>query len=134
MQLRPAGNTLLALLLCSLLACSPSTPTSSTAPATPAASQDAAATAMARLQAIAERVTIIRDDFGVPHIYAPTDAEAVFGLLYAQAEDDFARVERNYIWAIGRLAEVEGESALYSDLRAPLHERGRSARCFCSRP
>ena len=60
----------------------------------------------------------MRDDFGVPHIYAPTDADAVFGLLYAQAEDDFARVERNYIWAIGRLAEVEGESALYSDLRA----------------
>lgn len=74
-----------------------------------------------RLQAIAERVTIIRDDFGVGHIYAPTDADAVFGLLYAQAEDDFPRVERNYIWAIGRLAEVEGESALYSDLRAKLY-------------
>lgn len=75
----------------------------------------------ARLQAIAERVTIVRDDFGVGHIYAPTDADAVFGLLYAQAEDDFPRVERNYIWAIGRLAEVEGESALYSDLRAKLY-------------
>jgi acyl-homoserine-lactone acylase len=63
---------------------------------------------------------IIRDDFGVPHIYGKTDADAVFGLLYAQAEDDFKRVERNYIWAIGRLAEVEGEKALYSDLRARL--------------
>jgi acyl-homoserine lactone acylase PvdQ len=135
MQLRPAGNTLLALLLCSLLACSPSTPTSSTAPATPAASQDAAATEMARLQAIAERVTIIRDDFGVPHIYAPTDADAVFGLLYAQAEDDFARVERNYIWAIGRLAEVEGESALYSDLRARLFMSEDEARAaFAAAP
>ncbi len=74
-----------------------------------------------RLQAIAERVTIIRDDFGVGHVYGPTDADAVFGLLYAQAEDDFPRVERNYVWAIGRLAEVEGESALYSDLRAKLY-------------
>ena len=68
----------------------------------------------------AEQIEIIRDDFGVPHIYGKTDADAVFGLLYAQCEDDFNRVEKNYIWAIGRLAEVEGESALYSDLRAKL--------------
>ena len=68
----------------------------------------------------AANVEIIRDDFGVPHIYGKTDADAVFGLLYAQCEDDFNRVESNYIWAIGRLAEVEGESALYSDLRAML--------------
>ncbi|MBX2817511.1 MAG: acylase [Saprospiraceae bacterium] len=67
-----------------------------------------------------KNVEIIRDGFGVPHIYGNTDADAVFGLLYAQCEDDFARVERNYIWAIGRLAEVEGEEALYSDLRAHL--------------
>ncbi len=68
----------------------------------------------------AENITIIRDDFGVPHIYGKTDADAVFGLLYAQCEDDFNRVEQNYIWATGRLAEVEGEEALYSDLRANL--------------
>lgn len=68
----------------------------------------------------AERVTIIRDDFGVPHIYGKTDADAVFGLLYAQCEDDFNRVEQNYIWATGRLAEVEGVSAIYSDLRAKM--------------
>ena len=68
----------------------------------------------------AERITIIRDNFGVPHIYGKTDADAVFGLLYAQCEDDFNRVEQNYIWATGRLAEVEGESALYSDLRAKM--------------
>jgi acyl-homoserine lactone acylase PvdQ len=74
-----------------------------------------------RLSARAQRVTIIRDDFGVPHIYGKTDADAVFGLLYAQAEDDFPRVERNYYWAIGRLAEAEGESALFSDLRARLY-------------
>ena len=74
-----------------------------------------------RLALRAQNVTIIRDDFGVPHIYAETDADAVFGLLYAQAEDDFPRVERNYYWAIGRLAEAEGEDALYSDLRARLY-------------
>ncbi|WP_297336330.1 acylase [Algoriphagus sp.] len=68
----------------------------------------------------ASQVEIIRDDFGVPHIYGKTDADAVFGLLYAQCEDDFRRVERNYIWAIGRLAELEGEEAIYSDLRAQL--------------
>ncbi|MEO9971434.1 MAG: acylase [Hyphomonadaceae bacterium] len=73
------------------------------------------------LAARAERVEIIRDDYGVPHIYAKTDADAVFGMLYAQAEDDFPRVERNYYWAIGRLAEVEGEGALISDLRARLY-------------
>jgi acyl-homoserine lactone acylase PvdQ len=76
---------------------------------------------LARLEARAAGVTIIRDDFGVPHIYAKTDADAVFGMLYAQAEDDFPRVERNYVWAIGRLAEIEGESAIFSDLRARLY-------------
>jgi acyl-homoserine-lactone acylase len=73
-----------------------------------------------RLTGRAEQVSITRDDFGVPHIYGKTDADAVFGLLYAQAEDDFNRIERNYIWAMGRLAEVEGEAALYSDVRARL--------------
>ncbi len=68
----------------------------------------------------ASNIEIIRDDFGVPHIYGKTDADAVFGLLYAQCEDDFNRMEQNYIWATGRLAEVEGEEALYSDLRAKL--------------
>jgi len=74
-----------------------------------------------RWQKHAENTEIIRDDFGVPHIYGKTDADAVFGLLYAQCEDDFNRVERNYIWAIGRLAEVEGEESIYSDLRARLY-------------
>ncbi len=72
------------------------------------------------LKAKAENITIIRDNYGVPHIYGKTDADAVFGLLYAQCEDDFKRVEQNYIWATGRLAEIEGEDALYSDLRAKL--------------
>lgn len=68
----------------------------------------------------AKNTKIIRDEFGVPHIYGKTDADAVFGLLYAHCEDDFNRIEQNYIWAIGRLAEIEGEKAIYSDLRAQM--------------
>ena len=68
----------------------------------------------------AERVTIIRDDRGIPHIYGKTDADAVFGMIYAQAEDDFNRVETNYLNSLGRLAEAEGESAIYQDLRQRL--------------
>ncbi|MDE3254053.1 MAG: penicillin acylase family protein, partial [Bacteroidota bacterium] len=64
----------------------------------------------------AAQVTIIRDHFGVPHIYGKTDADAVFGLLYAQCEDDFKRVEMNYVEKLGRLAEVNGEKDLYNDL------------------
>jgi acyl-homoserine lactone acylase PvdQ len=75
---------------------------------------------LTRWQEQAKNVEIIRDDFGVPHIYGKSDADAVFGLLYAQCEDDFNRVEQNYIWAIGRLAEIQGEEAIYSDLRARL--------------
>lgn len=81
-----------------------------------------------RWEAQAERVEIIRDDFGVPHIYGKSDADAVFGLLYAQCEDDFRRVERNYLWATGRLAELEGEKELYSDLRANLYMTEEEAR------
>jgi acyl-homoserine-lactone acylase len=64
----------------------------------------------------ASDVTIIRDNWGIPHIYGKTDADAVFGLLYAQCEDDFKRVEMNYIEKLGRMSEVKGESVLYDDL------------------
>lgn len=75
---------------------------------------------VARWEHTARNVTIIRDDWGVPHIYGKTDADAVFGLMYAQAEDDFNRVETNYLNAMGRLAEAEGETALFRDLRMKL--------------
>ena len=68
----------------------------------------------------AQRVTIMRDQWGVAHVYGKTDADAVFGMIYAQAEDDFRRVETNYINAMGRLAEVEGEAQLWRDLRMKL--------------
>nr|WP_298412846.1 penicillin acylase family protein [Hydrotalea sp.] len=69
-----------------------------------------------RWQNSANNVTIIRDNWGIPHVYGKTDADAVFGLLYAQCEDNFERVEMNYIEKLGRMAEVKGETALYDDL------------------
>ena len=64
----------------------------------------------------AKNVTIIRDNYGIPHVYGKTDADAVFGLMYAQCEDDFKRVEMNYIEKLGRLSEVNGKKDLYNDL------------------
>ena len=68
----------------------------------------------------ARHVRIIRDNWGIAHVYGKSDADAVFGMIYAQAEDDFNRIERNYLTNLGWLAQAEGESALYSDLRARL--------------
>ena len=75
---------------------------------------------ISRWEVRASTVTITRDNWGIPHIYGKTDADAIFGMLYAQCEDDFKRVEANYINSLGRMAEVEGESALYQDLRQRL--------------
>ena len=99
----PAASLVLLLALTSINGCSPSTERE-----------------IASWEARAQRVTIIRDDWGIPHVYGRTDADAVFGIVYAQAEDDFNRVETNYLNSIGRMAEAEGESALYSDLRQQL--------------
>jgi acyl-homoserine lactone acylase PvdQ len=84
------------------------------------ASQAAKNAEAARWEQEARNVTILRDDWGIAHIYGKTDADAVFGMIYAQAEDDFNRVETNYINAMGRLAEAEGESKVYQDLRMKL--------------
>jgi acyl-homoserine-lactone acylase len=75
---------------------------------------------LARWQREARAVTIVRDDWGIAHVHGKTDADAVFGMIYAQAEDDFNRVETNYLNAMGRLAEAEGESAIWQDLRMKL--------------
>jgi acyl-homoserine-lactone acylase len=76
-------------------------------------------TEVARWEREARNVTIARDDWGIAHVYGRTGADAVFGMLYAQAEDDFNRIETNYINAM-RLAEAEGESKIYQDLRMKL--------------
>jgi acyl-homoserine-lactone acylase len=83
----------------------------------PAASADDTA----RWRQEAQDTTITRDDWGIAHVHGKTDADAVFGMIYEQAEDDFNRVETNYLVSLGRLAQAEGESAIYQDLRARLY-------------
>jgi acyl-homoserine-lactone acylase len=80
----------------------------------------AAANEDARSSHHAQNVRIVRDNWGIAHIYGKTDADAVFGMIYAQAEDDFGRIERNYLNGLGLLAQAEGESGIYSDLRQRL--------------
>ncbi len=74
----------------------------------------------ARWHTEAARVTIVRDDWGIAHVHGTSDADAVFGMIYAQCEDDFNRVETNFLTSLGRTAEAEGESALWQDLRQRL--------------
>ena len=87
---------------------------------TPAHNIDYTRAEMARWQQQADGITIIRDDWGIAHVYGKTDADAVFGAMYAQAEDDFNRIEVNYMTNLGRTAIAEGETAIWNDLRAKL--------------
>ena len=84
----------------------------------PAAAQ---ADEQARWRAESSRVTITRDDWGIAHVHGESDADAVFGAIYAQAEDDFARIEANYLTALGRTAEAKGDKAIWADLRQRLY-------------
>jgi acyl-homoserine lactone acylase PvdQ len=77
---------------------------------------------------MARSVTIIRDTYGVPHIYGPTDASVVFGHAYAQAEDNFEQVEYNTLYALGRSAELSGERDWWDNLLARSFEIPRLAR------
>ncbi|MDB5449988.1 MAG: penicillin amidase [Phenylobacterium sp.] len=85
-----------------------------------ACAEPALADDLARWKQEAAEVSIVRDDWGIAHIHGRTDAEAVFGASYAQAEDDFNRVETNYMTALGRSAEAQGEAAIWQDLRQKL--------------
>lgn len=64
----------------------------------------------------AQQVNIIRDEWDIPHIYGKTDADAVFGLMYAQCEENFPQIEKNYLEMLGRTAELNGAGSLYDDL------------------
>jgi acyl-homoserine lactone acylase PvdQ len=79
--------------------------------------QGSGAPEAARWERQARDVSIVRDDWGIAHVYGRSDADAVFGMVYAQAEDDFPRIETNFINALGRSAEAEGESRIFQDLR-----------------
>src|SRR5262245_15247096 len=108
-QNRVMQKLLLVLALASMSCTGPSTSTSAQA------NPD-----VARLKARADSIIITRDDWGIAHVHGKTDADAVFGASYAQAEDDFNRVETNFINSQGRLAEAEGEAEIYRDLRMKL--------------
>jgi acyl-homoserine-lactone acylase len=99
-----------------LAACA-ATPATSAPGTTPGAGASAD---LARWERRAAAVTITRDDWGIAHVRGASDADAIFGMIYAQAEDDFPRVESNYLDALGRRAEAEGESAIWRDLRMKL--------------
>jgi acyl-homoserine-lactone acylase len=110
------------------------TATFASASASAAPAQAAAAAQNTSWQQHARQVHIVRDNWGIAHVYGKSDADAVFGMIYAQAEDDFNRIERNYLNGLGWLAQAEGESAVYSDLRerlfidtASLQQQYRSA-------
>ncbi len=108
------------LLVIFLAGCSPQPDQTDPASQTVAAAPQIVPSELARWEQRASNVTISRDKWGIAHIYGKTDADTVFGTLYAQAEDDFNRVETNYINAMGRLAEAEGEAELFRDLRMKL--------------
>lgn len=74
----------------------------------------------ARLKAQSLRVTVIRDRWGIAHVRGRSDADTVFGIAYAQAEDNFEQVENNYLRSLGRLSEAEGEASIWADLRQRL--------------
>lgn len=109
----PFTHAVRLLALSTLLACT------GLAHASPA--QASSAAEQARWERQARAVTITRDDWGLAHVHGPTDADAVFGMVYAQAEDDYNRVERNYLFALGRTAEADGEEAIWQDLRARMY-------------
>ncbi|HZY37857.1 MAG TPA: penicillin acylase family protein [Mucilaginibacter sp.] len=85
-----------------------------------ASAQKFSRTEIDRFQREAKSVTIIRDNWGIPHIYGKTDANAVFGLMYAECEDNFKGIEQNYLYQLGRQAGVDGEKSLYQDVTLQL--------------
>src|SRR5471030_2224018 len=75
---------------------------------------------VSRFNVEARAVTIIRDNWGIPHIYGETDADAVFGLMYSECEDNFKGIEQNYLYQLGKQAEADGEKSLYTDVTLQL--------------
>lgn len=68
----------------------------------------------------AETIRILRDNYGVPHIFASTPAGAAYASGYVQAEDRLEEMMRNYRKAEGTMAEAFGESWLQHDYRQRL--------------
>ncbi|HKQ79607.1 MAG TPA: penicillin acylase family protein [Blastocatellia bacterium] len=110
-------SALIRALLCALLLSTPASVDSNAQPGRPAAAQEGRQTTRdPNTEKLARSVTIYRDSFGVPHVFGKTDASVVFGLMYAQCEDNFWQLESDIIRSIGRAAEIEGEKGLANDL------------------
>ena len=92
-----------------------------------AKAQTPTATEKARWEAHVKQIKIIRDEWDIPHIYGKTDADAVFGLMYAQCEENFPQIERNFLEMLGRLSELEGEKLIYDDLMMQLIQDSTAA-------
>src|SRR5690606_5984327 len=119
---RPFTHSLRLLALAALLACAvPVTATPAQQGAAASIADTGTDADRARRERHARAVTITRDDWGLAHVHGATDADAVFGMVYAQAEDDYNRIERNFLFALGRTAEADGEAALWQDLRARMY-------------
>ena len=86
------------------------------------ASADKLVTEQQRSEAMAQSVTIRRDEWGVPHIDGPTDASVAFGMAYVQCEDYFWQVEDSYIQSIGRYSEIVGPIGLPGDVMNRMFE------------
>jgi acyl-homoserine lactone acylase PvdQ len=84
--------------------------------------------ALPRCRERAGNVVIHRDTFGVPHVYGKTDADCIFGLMYARAEDEYERIERGIIGMTGCGAEVYGADAALTDIMVRAFEIPRRAR------
>ncbi|MCY3930046.1 MAG: penicillin acylase family protein, partial [Acidobacteria bacterium] len=109
------------------IACAVDTEPRQSTPAAVGGSQD--------VPAWAADVVIHRDEWGVPHVKASTDAAVAFGSAWAQCEDHFFQLEDTYIKALGRYAEVVGESGFRSDLEVALFDLvGTSRRDFPDLP
>jgi penicillin amidase len=77
---------------------------------------------------LAATVTIVRDEWGVPHILGESDASVAFGAAYAQAEDAYFQIEEAHLRALGRAAHWYGERLLASDLLSAALEVERLSR------
>lgn len=89
--------------------------------------QKYSASEIARWEKHAKQITIIRDEWGIAHVYGKTDADAVFGLMYAQSEENVGQIELNYLEMLGRTAEVKGSAAIYEDLMMRLIQDSAAA-------
>ncbi len=79
------------------------------------ASADRAVIAAPQEQLSPKQVTLYRDTWGVPHVYADSEAAAMYALGYAQAEDRLEDIYLAIRTAIGRMAEVKGKSMVEQD-------------------